>query len=162
TDLFDTADSQTREAKEATANSGDPAHLRLDTVTRQIIPALDEKLANDDKFLLSKARGSLQTSEELAAWGAAQARAGKNAEAISALEEAISKEPKMEYKELLAKVFLAEKRPADADALLEKLPISESNLVSALYLKPPKGFQDAILYGELLMRRQKPSSSLHV
>ncbi|MEJ0038634.1 MAG: tetratricopeptide repeat protein [Gammaproteobacteria bacterium] len=109
----------------------------------------------EDVAMLSKRYEDLRTTEEFAAWGSAQARAGNLQPAIRALSEAIAKQPG--NKELLKKLAevhalqgnwhasytlysdVSASQPDDRDPELLK-----NVLVASLYLGPPESFQKAL------------------
>jgi hypothetical protein len=121
-------------------------------------------VAQSDAGLLNMTRDSLTSALQLAAWGAAQARAGQLAKAKEALETAHAMAPDDPvYRQLLAKVraALGDRRGSQAlgpDPWLE--------VFNALYEGAPHGFTTAIQKGEALALKEQESAprsaSLHL
>jgi hypothetical protein len=121
-------------------------------------------LERADAALLSVPRESLTSPLQIAAWGAAQARAGRLVIARSALETVHSMVPgDPTYRQLLAKVYSALGDRKDAQQLG---PDPWLEVFNALYEPPPQGFMRAIEKGEALSAREKQdgvkSASLHL
>lgn len=120
-------------------------------------------LAAADSALLARPRTSLTNPVEIAAWGAAQARAGNLQAAQEALQTAHEMAPSDPvYRSLLAKVLSAmgDRRASQqlgGDPWLE--------VFNALYDPAPQGFAKAIERGEMLARDREggtKSASLHL
>ena len=107
-----------------------------------------------DDAILSMDYNSMQTAEQFAAWGGAQARAGNLQAAVRALNEAISRDPNnVDYLLKLAEVRQGQGDGPGALVLLNEVRSKSKTpdpvllkrvLLNALYLNPPDGFQTAI------------------
>jgi tetratricopeptide (TPR) repeat protein len=162
TKLFDTIDGVDIPAKDVAA-AAEPANLRLDPAARGVEPP-DSALAAIDRVLLRTPMQALQTPQQFAAWGAAQARDGKLQTAQTALEQALKSDPaNRNFKEQLATVYAAQGKRAEAEPLVREVPNTDVAVFHALYEPPPQGFQKAIAVGEeLLMRPEhQTNASLH-
>ena len=156
-DVFD------RPGQESVNKAGDPQNLRLGPSGRAVAPA-ENGLARADQDLLRLPLQSFSTPREIAAWGAAQARAGNLSAARTAFEEAIRSEPtNQDFKEQLATVYTALGLRDEAAKLVEQVPNTDVAVYHALYEPPPGGFQKAISVGEELLRRpgQEKNAMLH-
>jgi hypothetical protein len=121
-------------------------------------------LAEADAALLNTPREQLRSPLEIAAWGAAKARAGDLDAASNALEDALSMAPDDPvFRQLLATVYSAqgkyeESQELGADPWLE--------VFNALYEPPPQGFTTAIQRGHALSAKEAEgapkSASLHL
>jgi hypothetical protein len=148
----------------AVRTAGSPDNLNIDPSRNQIVPATDG-LAAADQQVMSKSLQSLTTPAEMAAWGAAKARAGSMQEARVALEDAYRKDAgNTDIKLQLAKVYTAMDQFEQADALWRDLPGDDLAVYNALYLKPPAGFTKAITIGEELLKNPEKNrdAMLHV
>jgi len=144
--------------------AGDPRNLRLGISGTNIAPA-ENGVAKADHDLLRLSLQTFSTPREIAAWGAAQARAGNLAAARTAFEEALRSEPaNQDFKQQLATVYTALGLHDEAARLVEQLPYTDIALYHALYEPPPGGFQKAIVIGEELLKRpgQERNAPLHV
>jgi hypothetical protein len=161
TKLFDSLEGPSQSDVEAALK---PDALKLDP-DGKIKPPDDPKIKAADAAMLNFQVTSLNTPRELAAWGAAKARANDLASASFALEQATKADPSDPvFKEALAKVYTAQQRKPEAQQLLQKDEDSEVALLNALYEEPPAGFTKAIAIGSKL--KQKPDSdknlNLHI
>jgi|GEM_PF-3025604 len=121
-------------------------------------------LAQADAALLNIPRDSLTSALQLAAWGAAQARAGQMPQAREALETAHAMAPDdAVYRQLLLKVRAAMGDRKGSQALGTEPWVEVFN---ALYERAPHGFTTAILKGEALAVKEQEaapkSASLHL
>src|SRR6202022_1277979 len=111
---------------------------------RAVAPA-ENGVARADQDLLRLPLQRFSTPREIAAWGAAQARAGNLSAARTAFEEAIRSEPtNQDFKEQLATVYTALGLRDEAAKLVEQVPNTDVAVYHALYEPPPGGFQKAI------------------
>jgi hypothetical protein len=120
-------------------------------------------LAAADAAHLARPRASLTNPVEIAAWGAAQARAGNLPAAHEALQTAHEMAPADPvYRALLAKVLSA---MGDRRASQQLGPDPWLEVLNALYDPAPVGFAKAIEKGETLARDREGgtgSASLHL
>jgi predicted Zn-dependent protease len=82
-----------------------------------------------------------------------------------ALEDALKNEPSNQsFKEQLAKIYTLQGKWSKAAELFTCVPDSELQVLNALYLPRPDGFQKAIEIGHRLLadERHKASADLHV
>lgn len=120
-------------------------------------------LAAADAAQLARPRASLTHPVEIAAWGAAQARAGNlqaAQEALQTAHEMVPADPV--YRQLLAKVLSA---MGDRRASQQLGPDPWLEVFNALYDPAPEGFAKAIEKGETLARDREggtKSASLHL
>lgn len=155
TKLFDSIDALSAENVEVAANAD---NLKLDS-SANVLPASDG-LAQADRALLSTPLQSLSTSKEMAAWGAAQARAGNLTAAQTALEEAHKVDPgDADIRQQLATVYTARGMGTEADRLM---PEDATAIYNALYEKD--GFNRAIDIGERLIKKPgtDKNATLHI
>jgi len=134
------------------ANSAPITQVDLDKVPEQAAATM-ENVTGDDALLKMDFK-DLQTGEQFAAWGSAQARAGNLQVAARALNEAITREPSnVDYLLKLAEIRQAQGDGPGALHLLEEVlaksqppepKLLKRVLLNALYLNPPDGFQKAI------------------
>ena len=120
-------------------------------------------LAAADAALLARPRTSLTNPVEIAAWGAAQARAGNLQAAHEALQTAHEMVPADPvFRQLLAKVLSA---LGDRTSSQRLGPDPWLEVYNALYDPAPDGFAKAIEKGEMLARDREGgtrSASLHL
>jgi len=155
TKLFESIDGLSAENVEVSANAD---NLKLDSAAN-VLPASDG-LAQADRALLSTPLQSLSTPKEMAAWGAAQARAGNLTAAQTALEEAYKMDPgDADIRQQLAKVYTARGLRTEADRLM---PEDATAIYNALYEKD--GFNRAIDIGERLIKNPgaDKNATLHI
>jgi hypothetical protein len=126
---------------------------------------LGSRRAEADAALIAVPRQSLTSPLEIAAWGAAQARAGNLKAALEALEFARGMMPNDRiYRHLLAKVLSA---MGDYKASQQLAPDDDwLQVFNFLYDPPPEGFTKAIEKGEVLVAKEqrkggRKSASLH-
>jgi hypothetical protein len=134
------------------------------TYSGNIEPApADSLLAVADAAQLARPRATLTDPVEIAAWGAAQARAGNLDAAREALQTAHDMAPTIQvYRLLLAKVLSA---MGNRRASQELGPDPWLEVYNALYDPAPQGFARAIDKGEALARDREggpKSASLHL
>lgn len=144
--------------------ASDPKNLHLDISGRRIAPA-DQNLAPADSVLLRTPIEALTSPRQVAAWGAAQARAGNLYAAQAAFEEVVRRQPaNPDAKQQLATVYSALGRFAEAAPLVRDLPSSPIAVFNALYEPRPQGFEKAIAIGEALEKdpEQAANAQLHV
>jgi tetratricopeptide (TPR) repeat protein len=157
-DIFDRPDA------ESVSQAANPLNLRLSLSERGIAPA-EDGVAKADQQMLRLPLQALSSAREIAAWGAAQARAGNLGAARTALEEALHSEPaNSDFKQQLATVYTALGLGDDAARLIAQVPNTQIALQHALYDPPPEGFQRAIAVGEELLKQpgQEKNGMLHV
>jgi tetratricopeptide (TPR) repeat protein len=123
-------------------------------------------LAQADTALLAAPRESLTTPLQIAAWGAAQARAGRLDLAQTSLEYAHAMLPDDPiYRQLLAKIYAAQ---GNRRASQQLGPDPWLEVFNSLYEPPPEGFTKAIEKGEALAAKERAadaapkSASLHL
>lgn len=153
-----------RPEEESVALSVNPQNLRLGLSSKEIAPA-ENGLATADHDLLRLPLEALSTAREIAAWGAAQARAGRLNDARTAFEQALRSEPANRgFKEQLATVYTALGMRDEAARLIEQTPNTDIAVYHALYEPPPAGFLKAIATGEALLKEpgQENRANLHV
>jgi hypothetical protein len=151
TQLFETVDRVGEETINAASNPND---LLLKNAGVGIAGSLDPRVASADQELLGKTLQQLTTAREMAAWGAAQARAGNLAAAQTAIGDALRTEPNNpDVKELAAIIFSAAGQHNEASRLLQDQPLTDIAVFNALYQKPPEGFTQAMALGERLLTR---------
>jgi hypothetical protein len=141
------------------------APLQLSITERTIAPAADPDTAKADRILQQTPIQKISTPRELAAWGAAQARAGDLDAAKVALEEALKEDVyNAMLKAQLATVYSALGKIDEAASLVRDAAPSEISVFTALYDPPPEGFERAIKIGEAILadRGRNASSNLHV
>ena len=140
-------------------------------VTKATVPAAQLKNtappSPGDAEILTKSYDALTTADEMAAWGAAQARDGNFVAAVKALNEAIARDPgNPGHLTKLAEVRQSQGNSQAAVTLLNeaitKLPAADPEalkriLFNALYLGPAQGFLTAIPVAEKL--QQMPTAA---
>jgi hypothetical protein len=144
--------------------AADPGKLSVSSDAKTFLSAGGD-LTDVDKKLLNVSLKDLTSPVEIAAWGAAQARAGNLTAAQVALEDARKNEPNNQsFKEQLAKIYTLQGEWSKAAELFTSVPDSELQVLNALYLPRPDGFQKAIEIGQRLLadERNKASADLHV
>lgn len=140
-----------QDVKEAVRAGG----LQISLTGQSIEPAADPELQKADKAILALSRDALKLPQEIAAWGAAQARAGNLTAAKTALESAHSAEPaNSDIRQLLAKVYSVLGMRVEAERLGQDAPKSEIDVLNALYDEPPAGFERAIVIAEELAKKE--------
>jgi hypothetical protein len=115
---------------------------------------------SEDKKILDIPYENLKTTEQLAAWASAQARANNFSAAIRALQDAIAKEPN--DRDLLLRLADIQERRGNARAVYDLVnearhksqdpAILKRELLASLYLNPPESFQKAIPIADELAR----------
>ncbi len=113
-----------------------------------------------DEAIMKVPFESLRTADQLAAWGAAQARAGNLEAALRALRDAVQKKPgDPDLLKLLSQTQMRRENWEDAfDSLSEAADKSEKpelvkqRLLAALYLPSPESFEKAIPIAQGLAR----------
>jgi hypothetical protein len=127
--------------------------------------------SSEDEQLLKVPYEALQTGEQLAAWGSAQARAGRYQAATQALQDAIAKEPdRNDFLLRLADVRARQGIPQAAMALISEAQQKGDNdpallkreLYTSLYLPPPDGFQKALRAARLLSAHSESADDAYV
>jgi len=113
----------------------------------------DSEVGKIDRALLDTPLQKISTTEEIAAWGAAQARAGNLTAAKTGLAQAVQSDPQNStYPVLLATVQLMDGQPADARKTIDQLPKNTNtrllDLVVSLYEPEPDGFTTALKIGQ--------------
>jgi hypothetical protein len=162
TQLLESVD---RVFEEVLNTAGTPDNLVLKDAGAGIAGSSDPQIANADRVILGKTLQELTTTREIAAWGAAQARAGNVQAAQAALADALRAEPNNpEVKELAAIVYSALGQHVEAGRLLQGLPQIDLTVFNALYQPPPAGFTTAVTVGESLLTRpdQEKNANLRV
>jgi hypothetical protein len=130
--------------------SADPANLRIDAEGKAILPPV-AAVAGADRMLLNTPLQALATPLEMAAWGAAQARAGQLEAAEVALTDALGGRPHdPQVKQLLAMVCLVRGKLGKAKLLARECPGTPISVFISLSEEAPAGFQKAIEYGASL------------
>ncbi len=157
-DVFDHPD------EGSVTEAGNPQNLRLAISGKDIAPA-EDGLAKADQDLLRLPLQALTTARQIAAWGAAQARANNLSAARTAFEEALRSEPaNQDFKQQLATVYTALGLRDEAARLIQQAPNTPIAVFHALYEFPPQGFQKAITIGEELLKQpgHEKDAMLHV
>jgi hypothetical protein len=115
---------------------------------------------SEDEKLLHVPYDALQTSDQLAAWASAQARAGNSAAAVRALQDAIARQPG--NRDLLLRLADVQQRLGNLQAtanLVAEARIKSNDdpillkreLLVSLYLNPPESFSKAIPIAKKLL-----------
>jgi hypothetical protein len=162
TKLFDVIEG--RLPLQSLQKAADPAELRLSPDADKTV-AKSSDLGAIDRKLLSLSLQDLTSPIQMAAWGAAQARAGNLSKAQVAFEDARRTAPENpSFTEQLANVYALQGDRAKAQALVSEVPDTEVAVYTALYAPPPDGFKKAIDIGERLLKdpTYAKSASLHV
>ena len=160
TKLFDSVD---RPSAKNVEESGAAGNLQPNLTAQAFVPASDG-LADADRAILRLPLQSLVTPQEMAAWGAAQARAGNLPKAETALEDAIRTDPSNpDIRQLLASVYTVSGKRTAAEQLTKQDSDNELTVLRALYEPRPRGFRKAIEVGERLasMEGTQKSANLH-
>jgi hypothetical protein len=140
-----------------------PDNLLLGRGGTTVRGAPDATVANADRVLLAKSLQSLRTPEEMAAWGAAQARARNFPAAQTAVDDALRTDPNnSEVKRLAVVVWSAVGRHADANRVLRDLPAMDLTVFNALYDAPPAGFRRAIEVGAELLNQPAEANNVNL
>lgn len=145
------------------AKATDPENLRLSDAG--IEPPKNSSLEAIDKTLRNLPLVSINSPKDLAAWGAAQARAGNYDAARVATENALRGDPdNPATRQQLALINLASRRPDNASELLKDAPDRPAKVFAALYESAPAGYRRAIELGEQLAKdpQYKNVASLHI
>jgi hypothetical protein len=159
TKLFDSLEGPTAEV----VNTALSEPLKID-VQGKIDPSTTPKTHSADAALLALPLSALNTSRELAAWGAAKARNNDLESATVALQQATQSDPSdPQAKQALATVYTAQSRKTEAQKVLQgQDQDNEVGLFVALYQDPPAGFTRAIQIGSRLEKRPDAETNLNL
>jgi tetratricopeptide repeat protein len=157
TKLFDTLE----RANPADVDTALSEPLKIDAQGK-IDPPAAPKTRSADAALLALPVSSLTDARQLAAWGAAKARANDLESAAVALQQASQADPSFSpAKQALATVYAAQSRKDEAQKLLQDED-TETGLFISLHYPAPQGFTKALEIGNRLLQRPGAANNLNL
>lgn len=137
-----------------------PENLTLQ-ISEKGVTAAKGDLLDADRILLNTPLQSVNTPQQMAAWGAAQARSGNLERAELAFKDVLRTDPGNQgVKEQLATVYVAAGKVGEAERVAKDVPNSKIAMYTALY--QPGGYERAIELGETLLKQPSNAGDPHL